>query len=630
MQNERSAGRANGAIDALIEKGNRLEDSGAPHAALDVYQEAVALAPDSARALLNMGNALLALNRRADAEIQYRAAIAREPGNAAAHLNLGNALLALNNFGEALEMYREASRLRPDWADAWAGIGCALEESGKLGDAVDAYEQAIRCDPGHTGAACNASDVLSKLGRVVAAKQVLEEGLKRNPRHPSLMNALGHLHCQLAEHALAVRVYRDVLEANQGDIGAFSNLLNTLTYVPGITTDALLEEHRRFGDLLERRTIRLAPSTSAVPGKRLKVGYVSADFRNHSMAYFISPLLTCHDRASFELYCYHNHRDTDDVTDRLKGAVEHWRQIDALTDDTVARQIVDDGIDILVDLSGHTAGNRLGVFARKPAPLQITALGYPFTTGLRAIDYRICDAHTDPAGDAEHWQVETLLRLPATQFCFQPVIEFPPPAPLPRLSRSYWIFGSFNRLMKLNEPLLRSWAEIMLAVPGSRLRLATIEHESARRWIRAALEGSGISADRIEFAGRVPLDAYFASYGEVDIALDTVPASGGSTTCDALMMGVPVASIAGQHPFGRNGVSLLSAVGLDDWIAASPADLPAVVSRQIADPARLARLRAELPARVRASRLMDGACVTRDVEAAYRAAWQRWCKAPNT
>lgn len=307
------------------------------------------------------------------------------------------------------------------------------------------------------------------------------------------------------------------------------------------------------------------------------------------------------------------------MTARLQALADHWRPIAGMNDEAAAAQVRADDIDVLVDLAGHTGGNRLGVFARCPAPVQMTWLGYLSTTGLPAMDYRICDAWTDPPGVAEAWQTETPLRLPDSQWCYEPALDVAP-TPLPFLARGHWTFGSFNQAIKFNPPLIATWARLLGSVPGSRLRVAGLNDPAAVAGIRDFFAAAGVEPGRIDFAPRTRIEDYFAGFGEVDLALDSFPYTGGTTTCDSLLAGVPVATAAGDRSVARSGVSLLSATGLADWIAPSLDAVPDLVRARLADPSALATLRAGLGARLRASPVMDAQRFTRNLEKLYRQA----------
>jgi protein O-GlcNAc transferase len=617
------AGDARAPLDALLAEGEALEQAGQHEAALRKYREAIALAPASALAQVCAGNMLYAMQHLPEAEVHYRRAIALDPAYGAARLNLGNVLLAQGDGAGAADAYREATRLRPDWAEAWTGLGAALGDDGPQDAAIDAYRRALQIDPAHAGAARNLAQLLAK-DRPAEALAVLEAALARAADRTELLGPLADIHGRLGELDTAVRLYREVLAARPDDQAAASTLLFTLTLLPSSTTAALLAEHRQWGERLAASIRPAHPRRAADPRRRLRIGYVSPDFRQHPIAQFMAPVLRHHDPEAVETFCYANHERDDEITEQLRPLCGHWRHVRALDDDALARHIGQDAIDVLVDLAGHTAGHRLLVFARKPAPVQMTWLGYLGTTGLAAMDYRICDRHTDPPGRAEAWQVETPARLPHSQWCYEPV-SAPAASPLPRLARGYWTFGSYNQTVKLNEPLLEAWAALLASVPDSRLRIANVLHAPVRDRFVEIFTQRGIAAGRIVTLGRMPLADYLASHADVDVALDSLPYTGATTTCDALLMGVPVATVAGDRPVARSGVSLMTTLGLTDWIAGSLADLPAVVRRQLADPAALAQLRAELPARMRASKLMDAPAFTRDLEQLYRKAWQDWC-----
>ncbi|HWY24948.1 MAG TPA: hypothetical protein VNX47_08505, partial [Nevskia sp.] len=401
-----------------------------------------------------------------------------------------------------------------------------------------------------------------------------------------------------------------------------------LGYLPGLSAEQNLDEHRRFGKLIESLIAPgPLPKTDPTNAPRpLRLGYVSGDFNAHPVANFMHPVLRSHDRGRFEVHCYHSLRNADHITAELKRLAGHWHEVADIDDDALAEQIRQDGIDILIDLSGHSTGNRLPVFARKPAPLQFTWLGYLGTTGLSRIDYRLCDSHTDPVGVAEHWHCERPARLPHSQWCYdQRIVKTGAPTPLPRLARGYWTFGSFNNYRKLNQSVFAAWAGVLAAIPGSRLRLYSFENAESGELALDALAAHGVERNRLSWHLRTSPRGHFDSFADVDVALDSFPYNGATTTCDALLMGIPVLAVAGTRAIARGGVSLLRTVGLPDWIADSEQALAAVAARQLAQPGQIAQLRAELPQRMRASPLMDAAGFTRDLEAQYDAAWRRWC-----
>ena len=614
-----------GEVSALIDRGNALEDAGDPEGARNFYTQAITRAPDSARAHLNLGNALFALRRFVDAQASYRRVLELDRAHYGANLNLGNTLLASEHAREALPVYREAVRLRPDSPDAWAGLGCALEESGQLDEAVEAYRGALRCDPYFSGAVGNLVDVLVSMRRSGEARELLKDVLQRDPGNAPVRRRLAFLDRDCGESEAAVASLREMLSAAPDDLETHSSLLFAKMLLPQSDIAAVMAEHRSFGERLCARVQRLPLHNAPFPERRLKIGLVSPDLRRHPVAVFVEPVLRHLDRGAFELHCYYTHERRDEITKLLAQLSDAWHDAARLDDESLARQVQVDGIDILIDLAGHTAGQRLGVFARKPAPLQFTWLGYLATTGLDTIDYRLCDRHTDPVGRSEAWHVEALARMPDSLWCYSPLFEIPPPGPLPRLKNGYWTFGSTNQIAKLNQHCLGVWARLLGAVRDSRLRILGagdpwIEQRLLREFAR-----HGVSAERIELVGRLPLQEYFAAYRAVDILLDSLPYNGGTTTCDALIMGVPVATVMGDRSVARSGVSLLSTMGLEDWIAPDEDALRELLLKKTARVDEVAVLRAALPGRMRASPLMDAPRYARNFETLLREAWRHWC-----
>jgi predicted O-linked N-acetylglucosamine transferase (SPINDLY family) len=408
-----------------------------------------------------------------------------------------------------------------------------------------------------------------------------------------------------------------------------------MNYHPGMEASAIAEEHRRWNQVHAEplRPFILPHTNERSPSRRLRIGYVSPDFRAHSVAYFLEGLLEHHDHSQVEVFCYAEVANPDAVTARMEQLAGHWRRITGMPDAEVAELIRHDGIDILVDLAGHTANRRLLVFARKPAPVQVTWLGYPNTTGLDTIDYRLTDHFADPPGSTEHLHSEQLIRLPQSAWCYRP-LENPPPVSAPPVHDTGHItFGCFNAMPKINRPLLELWSGILLAVPGSRLLLknASLGETSMQHQLWKQLQEMGIGPERVEMVGCVPdLSGHLGMYGRVDIALDTFPYHGTTTTCEALWMGVPVVTLAGKTHVSRVGASLLSNLGHQEWIASIPEEYVKIAVELAKDLPRLTALRSTLRERMQASPLMDAAGFARDIEAAYRKIWRTWCAQPES
>jgi len=407
----------------------------------------------------------------------------------------------------------------------------------------------------------------------------------------------------------------------------FSGLLLYSHYASRPDARALFDLHRRYGELASRAfpARHDGAFASAEPERRLRVGYVSRNFSLHSVGYFIEPVVKHHDRSRYEVYCYYTHPDADATSARIAARADAWRQVHEDDADALAERIRGDSIDVLVDLGGHTKLNRLGAFAQRPAPVQATWLGYPDTTGVGAIDYRITDGIADPA-QSDLLHTERLMRLEPPFLCYRPADDAPPVASRPRAREV--VFGSFNILVKVNEPLIGWWARILAAVPGSRLVLKSriLDHEDAASRLLACFAAAGIAADRLELRGWAAERAgHLGAYGDIDIALDTYPYNGTTTTCEALWMGVPVITLAGDLHMSRVGASLLTAAGLGELVAGTPEEYVDAAVALANDPARRHAYRSGMRQRLAAGPLLDHAGFTAKLERALREAWRAWC-----
>jgi predicted O-linked N-acetylglucosamine transferase (SPINDLY family) len=600
---------------ALLELG-RLEES------LASCRQAVRLNPNHARAHNNIGAALARQGNMAGAEASFRQAVQAAPQLADARNNLANALAAQRKLDEAIATYREALRLQPDYADAYNGLGLALLAQGKRGEAIASFQQALRLRPDHAGACNNLGVAFKEQGNLEEAEDCFRQVLRLEPDNDDAFSSLGVV---LKGQARLEEVLAHFRQAPRLSPFAHSVLLTCLNYDPELDPAALFAEHCRWEDL----HVRAAPAThnnTLDPGRRLRVGYVSPDLRRHPVAQFLLPILAHHDARQVEVICYADVAVPDAMTARLQSLAHGWHWTERLTDAQLAERVRADGIDILVDLAGHTGRPRLLAFASRPAPVQVTYLGYPNTTGLKAMDYRLTDAVADPPGEAA-LSTEQLVRLPAGFSCFAPPESAPEVAPLPALRAGRVTFGSFHNLIKLNARVLDLWCRILRAVPTARLlvfrdSLRGRTEECFRR--QFAERGSG--PDRVELrhtagAGRGYLDVY----GEVDITLDTFPWGGHTTACESLWMGVPVITLHGNRHAGRMVSSALTQAGLTGLIARTPEEYVALASDWAGDLDRLARLRAGLRSLLHDSALCAGAAFTRALEDAYRALWQSWC-----
>ncbi len=617
--------------DALYYLGNALRDRGHPADAAQCYRQVIAVKPDHLEAHCNLGSVLEQEKDYASAAECYRTALRLDPMRAELHYNLGNALQELGQLDEAAQCYRRAIELRPDYAEAYNNLGNVLskdmEKSEIFVEACSYYRRAIELKPDYFEAHYNLGTTLKEQGFLEEAINSCERALQIQPENVEAHSLLAGTLADQGRLDEAIASYRRTLEIDRDQTLARSNWFFSMNYSPKHDAAAIYDEHRRWGELYAHTATPASYSNTPDPDRRLRVGYVSPDFRNHSVAYFIESVLLHHDPARFDVTCYANVKRPDTTTARLQKQASQWREIYGRSDKEVEEAIHEDGIDILVDLAGHTAGNRLPVFAHKPAPIQATYLGYPNTTGLSVMDYRITDAWADPPGQ-EAFYTETLARLPRGFLCYTPRSVAPAITLPPVLQTGHVTFGSFNALLKITPEGIGLWSELLRAQPGSRLVLKnrSLRDSATRQRYLSLFEKYGIDSSRLELLEivRTAID-HLALYNRIDIALDTFPYNGTTTTCEALWMGVPVVTLAGDRHAGRVGISLLHQVGLTELIAKTPEEYVQIAVNLAKNIDKLANLRAGLRPRMAASPLCDGESFTRSLEQAYREMWRKWC-----
>ena len=572
------------AVDALLREAFGAIQAGDWQRAASIAGRAVAFAPDSADAHHLAALAARNTGRLPDAIASLERAVALRPAFFEAWLNLGNAFLESRDPERALRCYATAEALDASVAQLHNNAGNAHRDSGRPAEAIAAYRRALAIDPRYASAHSNLGNVLKDLGDAEGAVREFREALALVPDRPDL----------------------------------WSNLLFTLNCVDTATPASVFEEHRAYGARFSQRIAELAPAARRPIGvRRLKVGYVSADFRGHAVAAFFEPVLAAHDRSRVEVFCYYNQMVGDDVTARIQALSEHFVPVRALTDRELAARIRADGIDVLVDLNGHTADNRLPLFFLRPAPVQATWLGYLGTTGVPQVDYRISDRHADPEGVTERFHTERLWRLPRTLWCYRAYAEAPAVAPAPAEAARHVTFACLNSPGKVSARMLEDWARILNAVDGSRLLLLAAAHPARAAELQAFFAARGVDRSRLEIVSRRPLRDYLALYAAADIALDTSPYGGGATTCDALWMGVPVVTLATDRSFGRSAASILANVGLQDLVATTRDGYVECAVGLARDLDRLRSLRASLRERMARSPLLDAAGFARDLEDAF-------------
>lgn len=568
--------------------------------------------------------------RLAEAEAAWRKAISLKPDYHQAYSALGALFRQMGRLDEAIEACRKAVQLAPNDANARTTLATTLHLARQYKHAAEEFEQALRLDPRNGTTMNNYANMLAEMDQPSKAAQYYRQALTLAPGRVEIYSNLGNLLKMQGRIDQAIECYNRTLSAKPHLWPIHSNLLLTLNCHPRADR-GLLAEHVDWANRHAARFYPQAPNfpNDRSPDRRLRIGYVSPDFRQHSVAYFIEPILQAHDHANVEIFCYSNAANPDRVTERIKALADHWRPIAALPDQQVEQMIRDDRIDILVDLAGHTANHRLLVFARRPAPVQVTYLGYPNTTGLATMDWRITDAESDPPAMTDSHYVEKLFRLPRGFLCYKPADNCPPPRDHSSGDDEPVTFGSFNNFAKVTPQTIELWSQILLAVPGSKILIKadTLGEPETQKQVLAEFARHGVQADRIELLGREPsFVRHLQTYHRLDIALDTFPYHGTTTTCEAMWMGVPVITLAGKAHVSRVGASLLTRVGLAELIACSPQQYVDLAVGLAQDANRRRKIAASLRHRMLTSPLTDAADFVRDLEQAYRQMWQNWCR----
>ena len=596
-----------------------------------LYRQILTVAPQHPDAMHLLGVIAHQLGQDEVAMQIILQAIALKPTAPMFYSNLGQVYRKVGRPDEAIAAFHQALQLSPDYADAYNNLGNVYNDRGQLHDAIAAFRRGLQIQPDCPEACVNLGGALADLGQLDEAIAAYREALRLRPDYADALDYLGDALLHQGCHKEAIEACRRAVQLNPNHSYAHSHLLFGLHYLPDLDAKEIFAEHLRWaaahatplaGGITQHRNDR-------DPGRRLRIGYVSPDFLEHPVAFFLDGLLGAHHLENVEIFCYANIRREDATTGRFRQLAGQWRMIAGRSDEQVAEQIRQDGIDILVDLSGHTGHHRLLVFARKPAPIQVSYLGYCDTTGMAVMDYRLTDAHADSPGATEHLHTEQLVRLPDSAWCYRPSEQSAPVSPPPVLRSGHITFGCFNARPKITDAVLGLWSRLLLSVPGSRLLLKNLgfREPSVQQRTRSLLADVGITPDRVELVGWAPtLAEHLNYYNQVDIALDTFSYHGTTTTCEALWMGVPVVTQAGRTHVSRVGVSLLTTVGLPELIAADDEDYLRIAVRLASDVNVLAALRSTLRSRLSASPLLDAPRFARHVEQAYRQMWRTWCE----
>jgi protein O-GlcNAc transferase len=612
-------------VGAIANLGIALQESAQFDEAVKHLRTAVQLQPGTISHALNLGIALCRQRDFAEAETVLRRALLLQPDSPEVLFNLANALHGLGRLREAAGQYGRALALRPRYADALNNLGNIHKELGEFAPAEAAYGAAIEARPDYVTALNNLGCLLRTMGRTAEAESTLRRGLQVSPAHSALHDNLGSVLKDLGRLDEAIDCFRTAVKLDPGNSATHGNLAYALCF-QSLQADAVREECLRWNDRFAAKFPARSHAKDLSPSRRLRIGYVSPDFRDHCQSLFTIPLLSRHDHAAFEIFCYSSVERPDDLTRRIQGLADHWREVRPVHDEALASVIRDDGIDILVDLTMHMAGGRPLLFARRPAPVQIAWLAYPGTTGMRAMDYRLTDARLDPPGFDSHYS-ERSIRLPDSFWCYDPLTDEPQVNALPALERGHVTFGCLNNPCKLTDATLQMWGEVMLAVPDSRLLL--LAPQGPRERLLQRLGARGIASGRVDFVPYQKRAEYLRSYHDIDIGLDTFPYNGHTTSLDSLWMGVPTVTRVGETCVGRGGLSQLFQLELLALAAESDSGFVAAAAALAGDLGRLADLRRNLRSRLEKSPLMDAARFAHGMETVYRGLWKTHCHGRN-
>ena len=613
--------------DAHNNLGNALRDLGWLNRAVASYHNALTVRPDFAEAHYNLGIAFQDLGKLDQAVASYHNALTTKPDYAEAHYNLGIAHQALGRLDDAVASYHKAVTIKPDYAEAHNNLGIAFQDLGKQEQAVASYHKALTIKPDYAEAHNNLGIAFQDLEKLDQAIASYHKALAIKPDHVAAHNNLGNALTDLGKLDEAVASYRKALTIKPEFAEAHSNLILSMAYFPEITSENILQEARQWEARCSFQGEIPKHFNTPEPDRRLRVGLVSGDLRHHSVSYFLKDILSEIDNEKLEVFAYATSSMEDDLTARLKSIVPRWRKAAGLSDKQLAEDIIADRIDILVDLSGHTAHNRLPVFSRKPAPIQVTWLGYGGTTGVTALDYILCDHQVLPATDEDQF-TEKPWRLPEIWLCFSPPAEDIAVGRPPVLASGHITFGSFNNLTKVSDRTVACWARVLKAVPDSRLLLKAkqLKDTTVQEEARARFKAHGIDRRRLTLKSRSPDNAeHFRTYQEIDIALDSFPYAGAATSIEALWMGTPVLTLKGDHFVSHMGESILHNVGLAAWIAETPEDYVEKAKAFAADLPGLSALRANLRGQLLASPVCDAVRFAKNLEDAFRGMWRQWC-----
>ena len=611
----------------LLIKAQNFHNAGDGNKALAILREIVHRDPFNAEAFSNIGLLLYEMREYDKAIESYRQSISINPGLAEVYCNLGTALLSKKDFIEAEQAFNNALGLKKGFLVALLGLGSVKQASGDLEGARGYYIEALRSKPDDATAHFRLGVIMREWERLDMAEVCFRNAIRFKPDHCEAYMGLGETLQAAGLIGESEECFKKTIELDPENALAHSNLFLSMNYNTAYGGDELFEAHRKWGEEVIAKNSDSPAITFLYdknPGRILRIGYMSADFCKHPAASFLEPVLRNHDPSGFRVYCYSQGNRVDDTTVDFKSFADKWRDIRPYSDEQVRQLILEDQIDILVECTGHMADNRLPVLAKRCAPIQISWIGYPHTTGLSTIDHRIGDEITDPVND-DSPSSEKVLRLPGCFCCYSPPFDAPPVSGLPAMKNGYVTFGSLHTLSRLNSMVIALWSKVLKEIPSSRLLIfRTLLNDAIVKRLSGQFTAHGIESDRIEFVKEIPENGHLSLYGRIDIALDTLPWSGHTTACEALWMGVPVVTLSGCRHAGRMVSSILTQLGLDDFIAENEAEYCAIARRTALEIPSLCMLRQGLRSLMEESTLCDDRTFTRNLEHEYRKLWMKW------
>lgn len=606
--------------------GNVLQDQGRAEQAIEHYQKALAINPDFPEGLNNLGNAQKTCGQFEQAVGSFKKAIALRPEYAEANNNLGNTLKELGQNEQAITYLRQAIALNPSYADAHHNLARALFDSDQLEQAAESCQQAIALKDDFVDARVNLSVIYQKMGRKQESLDAAKQTVMLAPQSSSARTALANMLLEQGLHEEAQTSYAQALELDPDNEEAHSNNLMTMHYAMSTTNQDLFDTATRWAEPYNEGIPQQQFANTPDANRKIRIGYVSGDLSKHPVGFYLSGILPFHNGDLVEVVCYSNAHKSDEVTQTLRASSALWRDVSNLSDDAMVDQIKRDSIDILVDLSGHTLGNRLAVFAEAPAPVQVTWMGYTGTTGLTSIDYILAD-HCVVSEAEQHLYSESVKYLPGCYLCFDPPKYDIACAPPPALQSGIVTFGSFNNRVKITAQTIATWAQILNTVANSQLLLKTplLDDQGIKGSLIQQFQAHGIDPDRLLLEGRASRADLLAAYQRIDIALDTLPFGGGVTTAEATWMGIPVISLSSPRWSGRLGQTILKAMDMPELIATDPAHYRQLAIDLGTDLPRLEQIRSGLRDKMLASPFCDGPAFAAKLDNAFREMWTHWC-----